>query len=157
MLNVGIGEYAISNDKDEVIVTHALGSCVALIMYCEKTKHTGLAHIVLPDRQSGSKDLSALKPGYFAEDIVPEFIRFFLGNKLCNKEQLKIHIVGGAYSLSKNDVFKVGQRNAEKVVSILTSHRLIPTSIDVGGNISRTVSVNINNGLISVKQQNMII
>lgn len=157
MLNVGIGEYAISNNKDEMIVTHALGSCIALIIHCEKTKHTALAHIVLPDRHNYSKDLSLMKPGYFAEDIVPELIEFFTEKCKCSKAQLKIHIIGAADSMNKNDVFKVGKKNADKVINIISQYNLNPSSVNIGGNVSRTVSVNVNDGNVIVKEQVMII
>jgi chemotaxis protein CheD len=48
MIHIGIGEYIITDSTDETITTHALGSCVALILYCKKTKHTAMAHIALP-------------------------------------------------------------------------------------------------------------
>ncbi len=52
MISVGIGEYAITDAKEEKIVTHALGSCVALIMHCPRTKCTAMAHIVLPEQDA---------------------------------------------------------------------------------------------------------
>lgn len=157
MLTVGIGEYKISNQLNETIMTHALGSCIALIMYCPITKHTALAHIVLPktDHRDQSEILKN-KPGYFADLIVPQLADYFL-NIPCHPSQLQIYLAGGADSLNEKDVFKVGKRNVEMVMDILRNYQLVPYKMDVGGNISRTVSVDVDNGRVTIKSQNMII
>lgn len=31
---IGIGEYAVSNNEEDTIMTFALGSCAALVIYC---------------------------------------------------------------------------------------------------------------------------
>ncbi|GAB1483918.1 hypothetical protein MASR2M78_27350 [Treponema sp.] len=49
VLNVGIGEWAVSKSIDDVIKTYALGSCVAVIIYDAKAKVGGLIHVALPD------------------------------------------------------------------------------------------------------------
>lgn len=111
MLKVGIGEYALSNNPVESIITYALGSCIALIIYCPKTKYTALAHIVLPEnRNNYNDDLSIKKPSYFAEDIVPKLLEFFIAEKDCPIGELKISMIGGAESLNKKDVFMVGKK-----------------------------------------------
>lgn len=151
MISVGIGEYAVTDNKDETLVTYALGSCVALIIYHPQTKLTAMAHIVLP------KGKSSFRPGYFAEKTVPELLDFFINEKGIKKEQLIIHMIGGAESKNKKDIFKVGEKNISKISSILKKNGLKAINNDTGGNISRTVSIDVKDGNIKIKQQNMIL
>lgn len=151
MISVGIGEYVISEDVEETLVTYALGSCVALIIYHPQSKLTAMAHIVLP------KGKTSFKPGYFAEKTVPELIDIFIVKNKIQKDQLIIHMIGGADSKNKNDIFKVGEKNISKIISILKKNGLRAADIHTGGNISRTVSIDVKDGNITIKQQNMIL
>jgi chemotaxis protein CheD len=127
-------------------------------MYCTETKYTALAHIVLPEIGSREKSQFLIdKPGYFADIIVPKIAEFFLKKNNCRSPQLQVYIAGGADSLNKNDVFQVGSRNAEMVKKILEKYQIVPDEMDIGGNISRTVSIEINNGRVTIKRQNMIL
>lgn len=158
MTIVGIGEYALTNELEEEIVTHALGSCVALIIHNPASKHTALAHIVLPEfKRNEEVDYLSDKPAYYANIIVPRLMDYFLYNPFLKDRQLQIQLVGGAESLNKQDVFQVGSRNVEMIKNILKSYSQIPLKMDVGGNVSRTVRVNVRDGLVSVKSKNMIL
>lgn len=157
MVNVGIGEYAISKNRKDQIVTHALGSCVALIVYSPETKYTAMAHIVLPEVINGQKRRSDSQPSYYASEIVPELLEFFISSIQCEPQLIEVSIVGGAEAINKEDVFQVGQRNVQQILSILLVYGIVPKSIDVGGNVSRTVWVDINDGSIRVKEHTMII
>ncbi|MFA9378399.1 MAG: chemotaxis protein CheD [Lachnotalea sp.] len=157
MLTVGIGEYAISDDIEEIIITHALGSCVALIMHSPASKHTALAHIVLPE--IGSVERSRLisdKPSYYANVIVPKLIEYFSKYSM-NRNDIQIHLVGGADSLYKQDVFHVGARNITMIKDILRDYNLMTYTTDVGGNVSRTVMVSVKDGEVNIKSQKMIL
>jgi len=158
MLTVGIGEYKISNEMNETIITHALGSCIALIMYCPKNKYTALAHIVLPGLSIKEQaEYLIRKPSYYADSIVPKMADFFVNKLACRPEQLQVHLVGGADALNHKDIFKVGKKNIDMIVKILSNYNIVPDKMEVGGNISRTVSVDVNHGQVSIKSQNMIL
>lgn len=158
MLVVGIGEYIISKKENESIITHALGSCVAFIIYCPETKYTALAHIVLPQSNDYRNEWSLdEKKGYFADLIVPSLLDFFLSNKKCNRYNLQVSIVGGADALNKNDIFEVGKKNIASILRILTTYQILPKKMDIGSNESRTVSVKVSNGEIIIKKQKMIL
>ena len=53
--------------------------------------------------------------------------------------------------------FKVGEKNISKISSILKKNGLRAIKNDTGGNISRTVSIDVKDGNILIKQQNMIL
>ena len=158
MLVVGIGEYAISKEESENIITYALGSCVAFIVHCPIKKYTALAHVVLPNSVNRENNVYLNeKEGYFADIIVPRLINFFIKELHCNPLQLQVTLVGGADALNDNDVFKVGKKNVKKIHSILENYKIGLYNLDVGGNVSRTVRVEVVSGLIEIKKQNMIL
>ena len=156
MITVGIGEYAMTNNQKEKIITHALGSCVAFIIRCPISQNTALAHIVLPtlDRNDQFKYLDT-KPSYFADFIIPKLIDEFLINKKCEKTQLQVLLTGGAHSLNPNDMFHVGERNLQMIEKILDNYGILPKKIEVGGTKSRTVEVNVADGEVIINSQNM--
>ncbi len=158
MLIVGIGEYSITDNVEETIITHALGSCVAFIVRCPHTRKTALAHIVLP-QVSRREQYSYLetKPGYFADVIVPKLLGEFLSGNKCEKNQLQIFLAGGATSKNSKDIFRVGTRNVEMIKHLLKSYGLKPQKIEVGGLVSRTVEINVADGEVEIKSQRMTI
>ena len=55
--NVGIGEFAVTDDPQRIIKTYSLSTCVAIVAYCPLKKVMGLLHLQLPDSgidQSGA-------------------------------------------------------------------------------------------------------
>lgn len=158
MITVGIGRYAISADESETLITHALGSCVAVIIRCPATKMTALVHIVLPEGLSRDQvGFSHERPGYFAKEILPILLKFFIETKQCQKHRLLVDVIGGADSLDEGDVFQVGKRNAHTILGILQAFQISPQKIEIGGHYSRTVSVDVKDGKIMVKRQKMIL
>ncbi len=156
MICIGIGEYAISDNPQDFIITHALGSCVALIIHCPRTKNTAMAHIVLPKQKEDSYG-DSLKGSYYADCIVPKLIDYFIFEKGCKHSELKYYLVGGASSLNGNDVFNIGRKNIEMVCRLLKDKHVEKCKMEVGGNVSRTVSVDISNGCVTIMQQKMIV
>ena len=46
---VGIGEFAVVDSPDATIVTHALGSCIAVCVWDQDAGVGGLLHFLLPE------------------------------------------------------------------------------------------------------------
>ncbi|MGE5630373.1 MAG: chemotaxis protein CheD [Caulobacteraceae bacterium] len=146
---VGIGEYVVSNNKNDTIKTFALGSCVAITVYSPSKNVAGMAHIALPSPDLSSDDGSP-GPCYYAITAVP-----FLINKICSefgclKGELIIEIFGGAKSVRDNDVFKIGQKNVETVKRILNDLNLVYNATKTGGTYSRTLEMDVATGKVKV-------
>jgi chemotaxis protein CheD len=148
---IGIGEYAALGNKGDRIKTYALASCVALIAYSPLKKAGGMIHIALP--YITDKELSKSRPGYFATTGVPLLINLLCCKFGCTKEELKIGIYGGADSINQQDVFNIGKRNIEAVKDVLSSLGLKIYKTEVGGNISRTIELDISTGCIEISTQ----
>jgi chemotaxis protein CheD len=144
---VGLGEWVCSNNEAETIVTYGLSSCVAVAIYCPIQKVAGLIHIVLPTPYS-EKDISA-RPGHFATTAVPLLIRKMMEKYGCLKENLRIHLYGGADS-RKGDSFQIGSRNLEQVNRMLRSLNMRARKSEVGGHFSRSVAMSVKTGEIEL-------
>src|SRR5215212_1048100 len=64
---VRMGEYAVSHDAREVLVSLGLGSCIGLVLLDRRAAVAGLAHVVLPT--AGERT-----PGKFADTAVAALI-----------------------------------------------------------------------------------
>ena len=67
---IGIGEYAVTTNPDAEIVTHALGSCVAVCLWDPVTHVAGMLHFLLPDSKLNA-ERAARQPGTFADTGIP--------------------------------------------------------------------------------------
>jgi len=138
---VGVGEWAVSNQAAESIKTMALGSCVGVIIFSKIRTAAGLLHVQLPE-SSINKQLAQTKPGTFADTGIPLMLRKFqeLG---CAGSELVIKLVGGASVMDPQNTFNIGKRNVLAVRKVLWALKLWPTVEDVGGEFSRTVTVQV--------------
>ena len=146
---VGIGDIGISNGNGELLKTMALGSCVAVIFYARKIPMAAMAHIALPDSSinRGKADRPA---GYFADTAIQTMLQIFNENGIKKNSELEIKIIGGAAIMDPNETFNIGKRNILAIRKLLWKHRLATNREDIGQNYSRTVSVNVKNGKITI-------
>ncbi|MFH1019628.1 MAG: chemotaxis protein CheD [Pseudomonadota bacterium] len=147
---VGVGEIAVSRDPEEVIKTFALGSCVAVIFLHKPTRTVGLIHVALPD-SSISPDIVRDRPGYFADTGIPAILKKMATCAMQGaglNQGMVVKIAGGANVLDTNNTFNIGKRNVLTLKKILWPLGMGPMAEDVGGSISRTVSVSVETGKI---------
>ena len=138
---VGIGELAASGEPGTVIKTLALGSCVAVAIFSKKQPVAGLIHVQLPE-SSINKELAAKRPGAFADVGIPLLLAEM--EKLgCKPADMVVKLAGGAQVMDPNSTFNIGKRNYLAVKKALWANRLFPASEEVGGEISRTVTLTV--------------
>ena len=144
---VGVAQCAVLRGSG-ALVTHGLGSCVAIILYDTTTRVAGLAHILLPN-ESYSRDRS--RPTKFADTAVPYLIAEM--RRAGAGTRLTARLVGGASMfgalLSTNGV-NMGDRNVASARIALGRAGVVITGEDVGGDFGRTVSVAVADGRITV-------
>ncbi|MBF0469506.1 MAG: chemotaxis protein CheD [Desulfamplus sp.] len=146
---LGIGDLGATNTPNDGLRTFALGSCVAVIILYPRTRTVGMVHIALPDSAIDSSNRAQTQPGYFADTAIPALFRkmqIFGTEQEIKKIGLIVKIAGGANVMVPDETFKIGMRNIQAVKNILKSYGLRPIAEDVGGNISRTVTVHVNTG-----------
>ena len=146
---VGIGEAAVSKDIEDIIKTYALGSCVAVVFLDPKTRMVGMVHIALPD-SSIDPDKGKSLPGYFADTGIPFLLNLMREQGSVPHSGYIVKMTGGANVMDANDHFQIGKRNVTAIKKLLWDNNLPIKSEEVGRKISRTVSVDLKNGKVTV-------
>jgi chemotaxis protein CheD len=129
----------------------ALGSCVAVILLDPVTKTVGMAHVALPD-SALNEEKGITLPGYFADTGIDALIRKM--QEATQKKSVRgfyVKITGGANVLKGDNTFDIGKRNVLAIKRILwQKYGTGPVAEDVGGKISRTVTVYVDTGSIEI-------
>jgi chemotaxis protein CheD len=149
---VGIGEWLVSNNKEDMIRTYALGSCVALVVQHPVSRTCGLVHIALPDSFLLANTRKR-KEGYCADTAVPallEEIRRETGLYSAMTSGLIATLAGGARMMRLKNDYHIGERIVQKVLALLQRYKVPVAAMDVGGEVSRTVSLAVGSGEVFV-------
>jgi chemotaxis protein CheD len=128
----------------DLIVTHALGSCLGLVVYDPVEKVGGLLHAMLPMSKINPAKAQA-NPYIFVDTGVPALFRalYEIGGQ---KSRLIIKAAGCGNPLGKNEMFKIGERNHTVLKKLLFKNNLLLATEDVGGTASRTVHLDVASG-----------
>ncbi len=144
LLNVGIGEWAVSDDASDILKTYALGSCVAVIIYDARLAIAGLIHVALPDSKV-DPGRAASMPGYFADTGLPRMIED-MKLRGAVRANVWVKLAGGAAVMDPAGLFDIGKRNVLAAKRILWGSSLGPIAEDTGGAMGRTVSISVADG-----------
>lgn len=152
-LTVGISDCKVSSDPDSVLVTYALGSCIAVAVHDPVTSVAGLLHYMLPEA-SLDWDKAAQNPYMFADTGIPKLLR-----EVCERggkrSRLVVRIAGGAQTMNGHELFQIGKRNHLAARKLLWKEGLLVKSEAVGGVVSRTVRLETSSGRMLVRESAM--
>ena len=148
VINVGIGEWAVSSELSDTLKTYALGSCVAVLIYDASRTIAGMIHIALPDSKVDAEKARAL-PGYFADTGLPVMIEE-MKKRGAVRGHVWVKLAGGASVMDPGGFFDIGKRNILAAKRILWGSSLGPVAEDTGGSISRTVSIAVSDGATTI-------
>ena len=147
---VGIGEFAVSNRPGELIVTHALGSCIAVCLYDPHVRVAGMIHFLLPDSRINPQRAFE-QPAAFADTGVPLLFDavYTLG---ALKSRLQVRLIGGADIASDAALgaFNIGRRNLLAAKNMLWRAGVLIEREEVGGRAVRTVHLAVDDGRVLV-------
>jgi chemotaxis protein CheD len=148
---VGVADMKISAEPDDLIVTHALGSCLGITVYDPVACVGGMLHVMLP--QSSIDESKAMENPYmFVDTGVPKL--FLHCYKIgAQKQRMIVKAAGGASTRGseENDFFHIGQRNFTMLRKLLWKNGVLLDSHEVGGSDSRTLSLDIRSGEVTLK------
>lgn len=149
-LLVGIADLAVSNLTGDSIITHALGSCVAVSVWDPALHVGGLLHFLLPESRI-SPERAGCQPAAFADSGIPLLFQelFRLG---LDKRRARVKLAGGAdIANAKGDsVFDIGRRNALAARQILWRNGVLVSAEALGGTVARTVCLRLGDGVMTV-------
>jgi len=148
-LIVGMAAMQVSKDPRITIVTYALGSCIGITIYDPLAKVGGLLHYMLPE-SSTNPEKASKNPFMFADTGVPLLFQeaYRLGGE---KTRMRVRVIGGAQLLDDSGYFNIGKRNYMTLRKILWVNNVLIQGEEVGGQVNRTVRLEIDSGRVWVK------
>jgi chemotaxis protein CheD len=150
-VNVGIGELAVSDRIGDHIVTHALGSCVAVCLFDPVVMVAGLIHILLPESRINPVRAAA-QPAAFADTGIPLLFEE-AARQGAQKKRCLVHVIGGAEVTTTPEgggAFNIGRRNVLAVKNTLWRSGVLIRGESVGGTLVRTVHLAVAGGRIQI-------
>ena len=146
---VGVGDLAVTKDRGTELVTYSLGSCIGVLIHDTAACVGGLLHLMLPD-STLNPDRAQRQPAVFADTGLPMLFKqaYALGAK---KGRLRVVVVGGSQVMDSAGHFNIGKRNYAAVRKIFWRNNVLIDKEDVGGNVNRTVSLEVGSGRLWMK------
>jgi chemotaxis protein CheD len=148
-LVVGVGDCRLSNDPDSMLVTYALGSCIAVTIHDPVARVGGLLHFMLPD--SGLDRVKAQQnPCMFADSGIRYLFEsaYQMG---AEKRRMVVTAAGGAQMLDQQGVFNIGKRNYQSMRKIFWKAGVMVQAEEVGGLLSRTIRLEVASGKVALR------
>lgn len=147
---VGIGEFAVSAEGRGQIVTHALGSCIAVCIWDPLVRVGGLLHFLLPD-SSLNPEQARRTPATFADTGLPRLFHAAYDLGLA-KGRCRVALIGGAEvaGLAGSGSLNVGKRNTLAARRMLWANGLLIHGDVTGGHAPRSVTLDLGHGRVVV-------
>ena len=146
---IGVADMALSDSPEELLITYSLGSCIAVIIFDPHACVGGMLHYMLPE-SSLDPEKAKSNPCVFADTGITHLFKnsYLMGAK---KEHMVVKTVGGAQILDPNGIFNIGKRNYLAMRKIFWKNNVAIAAEHVGGEINRTVRLEMNSGRVIVK------
>ncbi|MCD4824356.1 MAG: chemotaxis protein CheD [Phycisphaerae bacterium] len=144
---VGVADMKASDSTGDIIVTHALGSCLGITIHDEKAHVGGILHVMMP-MSSINPEKAKANPYMFVDTGLPAFFKYIysLGGI---KKRLVVKVAGGANVHAGNgDRFAIGKRNYIMLKKIFWKNGVLIESEDVGGSKARTMYMEVGTGRV---------
>lgn len=152
---IGISEMMVCAEPGAQLITYALGSCIAVVVYDPAVRLGGLLHFQLPESK-GFEQQSRDNPYKFGDAGIPAMMeRMYKAG--AERNRLVVGIFGGASMLHDESVFQIGVRNARTSKKMLWQGALFLKHEDIGGTSNRTVSLDIDTGHIRMKKDGQFV
>ncbi len=141
---VGVSDMKLSNSPGDLVITHALGSCIGIAIHDPVAQVGGILHYMLPlskvDREKSEKN-----PYMFGDTGIPELFTAAYGLG-ATKDNLRVIMAGGAEVFEKKDFFAIGKRNIVIARKMFWKNNVLISAEHVGGSIPRTLYLEVGSG-----------
>jgi len=150
-ITVEISDLKVSADPEDVLVTYALGSCIAVMVHDPVRKAAGMIHYMLPLSET-SLEKAKVRPAMFADTGIPLLFQslYALG---AQKHDLVVKVAGGGALYDDKGLFSIGKRNYTMMRKMFWKTGVIVSAEDVGGAKSRTARLHVGSGRCTVSSQ----
>lgn len=148
---VGVGDLQLTNRPDSVITTYALGSCIGVTLWDPIQKVGGMLHAMLPDSKIHGK--STEKRAMFVDTGMQDLFQK-MREMGATPETCQCKLFGGAQVMQADSFFKIGARNVAAFLAIAQQISLPVLCNETGGQVNRTIRLNMPDGRVAVKTPN---
>jgi len=140
---VQTGEVKIG-DKETILKSSAIGSCVVVAIYDTKEQIGGLAHIMLPGKSSKNSKYQKTR---YTDDAIEELMNKMNFNNP-NVNNIEVCAIGGANVLQiENDT--IGHDNIDSIFKKLKEKKCKILAKSVGGFERRSATLNVETGKLT--------
>ncbi|MEM8872998.1 MAG: chemotaxis protein CheD [Planctomycetota bacterium] len=150
-LTINISDFKVSKNPGDVLVTYSLGSCIGVAIADPQAQVAGLLHFQLPESRM-DEDRAVRQPAMFADTGLDALIASMIEHG-AEKRRLRVKIAGGAKMLAGSETFDIGKRNHTAIRKALWKHGLMVDTEECGGNVPRTMYVNVADGRVMLKRK----
>jgi chemotaxis protein CheD len=141
---IGVSDMKVTAGRGDLLVTHALGSCLGVAVHDETACVGGVLHFMLPLSQVDQAK-AANNPFMFGDTGIPLLFEeaYRLGAR---KERMRVVIAGGAQVFEQEDTFAIGKRNIVIARKLFWKNNVLIAAEHVGGSIPRTLYLEVGSG-----------
>jgi chemotaxis protein CheD len=144
---VSISDMKVTNRGRDILVTHALGSCLGLAAYDPVAGVAGLIHCLLPVARDNPR--AASNPFMYVNTGVPQMMRSMF-NRGAVREKLILKAVGCGRMMHISNQFDTGASNLAALRKLLAINDLRLAAEDVSGTIPRTMRLFADTGRLVI-------
>ena len=137
----------IASRPGDVIITHALGSCLGIAIHDPVAAVGGMLHVMMPEARM-NPDKAKANPFMFVDSGVPAFFKavYEAGGI---KGRLVVKVAGGAnVNNIGNDKFAIGKRNFILLKKMFWKNGILIDAQDVGESHARTMYLEVGSGRV---------
>jgi len=150
-VTVDISDMGLSSDRNQVLVTYSLGSCVGLALYDPVARLGGLIHCMLPLSKIDPQKARS-RPCMFVDSGVSRLLTD-LFQRGAQRQNLIAKLAGAGSPLGKEETFRIGERNYTILRKLLWKNSILISAEDIGGPKARTMYLYMADGLVTVKSE----
>ncbi len=142
------GNFLITHEEQRV--STVLGSCVAVALFCARTRHAALCHAMLP-RPGATLEHEAVQQhlGRYVSEVLPLLLHHFTHHG-CTRGELVAKVFGGASitpKIEKEETDReIGLNNVTTALAFLLEEGIPPRAIITGGNRGHHIIFNTGTG-----------
>jgi chemotaxis protein CheD len=144
---VGSGQFAVSTDPDDMLITYGIAGSLGITAYDRLARVGGLVHALTPVTAMHAEEAQRW-PARFVESGVVRMLEAIYARG-ARKDRLEIRAAGGART-GDSEWFAIGRRNVVALKKVLWQTGMLIRTHDVGGSVTRTLSLCIEDGRVEV-------
>ena len=149
---IGIGGIEARRADRGTIITHALGSCLGIVVYDAQARVGAMLHAQLPLGQLNA-DLARESPGRFVDLGIPLLFQAAVALG-ANRRLLRVTVAGAANMIATtNDLFNIATRNLTVMRKVFWQQGILLAGEDTGGTSPRTMTLRLDTGETVIDSQ----